>query len=279
MPIVRRSLIVAYTTLRYELHDHILKLTFSRPEKLNAFSRELVRETIDAFQLAEADDEVHLIIVTGAGRAFSAGYDISGVGDEHERSPYGWRLHQRENLTFSLQPWQISKPVIAMINGYCLAGACEFALMCALRVASDKATFGEPEIRFGAGAPILITPWIVGLTKAKELLYTGDTMDAHEALRLNMINKVVPHDTLEEETYKLARRLLKIAPENLRLTKQAINKSFELMGLKQALEYNVEVVTIMETTETEVQRTFNHIKKEKGLRAALDWRDDRFREE
>jgi enoyl-CoA hydratase len=279
MRVIKRSRIVSYDTLCYELHDSILKLTFNRPEKLNAFSRELVRETIDAFQLAEADDEVHLIIVTGAGRAFSAGYDISGVGDEPERSPYGWRLHQRENLTFSLQPWQISKPVIAMINGYCLAGACEFALMCDLRVASDKATFGEPEIRFGAGAPILITPWIVGLTKAKELLYTGDTMDAHEALRLNMINKVVPHDQLEEETYKLARRILKIAPENLRLTKQAINKTFELMGLKQALEYNVEVVTVMETTETEVQRTFNHIKKEKGLRAALDWRDDRFREE
>ena len=165
-----------------------------------------------------------------------------------------------------------------MVNGYCLAGACEFALMCDLRVASDKATFGEPEIRFGAGAPILITPWIVGLTKAKELLYTGDTMDAHEALRLNMINKVVPHETLQEETYKLARRILKIAPENVRLTKQAINKTFEMMGLKHALEYNVEVVTIMENTETEVQRTFNQIKQEKGLRAALDWRDARFKE-
>jgi enoyl-CoA hydratase len=165
-----------------------------------------------------------------------------------------------------------------MVNGYCLAGACEFALMCDLRVASDQATFGEPEIRFGAGAPILITPWIVGLTKAKELLYTGDTMDAHEALRFNMINKVVPHDTLQDETYQLARRILKIAPENVRLTKQAINKTFEMMGLKHALEYNVEVVTIMENTDTEVQRTFNQIKQEKGLRAALDWRDARFRE-
>ena len=267
-----------YTTIRYEVHDHILQLTFNRPEKLNAFNRELVRETIAAFELAEADDEVQLIIVTGAGRAFSAGYDISGARGEQERSPYGWRLHQRENLTFSLQPWQVSKPVIAMINGYCLAGACEFALLCDLRVASEQATFGEPEIRFGAGAPILITPWIVGLTKAKELLYTGDTMDAHEALRLNMINKVVPHEKLEEETYKLARRILKIAPENVRLTKQAINKTYELMGLKQALEYNVEVVTIMENTETEVQRTFNQIKQEKGLRAALDWRDARFNE-
>jgi enoyl-CoA hydratase len=269
---------VPYNTLLYEMQDHILKLTFNRPEKLNAFSRELVHETMAAFQLAEADDEVHLIIVTGAGRAFSAGYDISGERDASERSPYGWRLHQRENLTFSLQPWQVSKPVIAMVNGYCLAGACEFALMCDLRVASDKATFGEPEIRFGAGAPILITPWIVGLTKAKELLYTGDTIDAQEALRLNMINKVVPHETLEEETHKLARRILKIAPENLRLTKQAINKTYEMMGLKQALDYNVEVVTIMENTETEVQRTFNQIKNEQGLRAALDWRDARFRE-
>jgi enoyl-CoA hydratase/carnithine racemase len=269
---------VSYRTILYEVQDHILKLTFNRPEKLNAFNRELVRETIDAFQLAELDEEVHLIIVTGAGRAFSAGYDISGTPAEHERSPYGWRLHQRENLTFSLQPWQVSKPVIAMINGYCLAGACEFALMCDLRVASEQATFGEPEIRFGAGAPILITPWIVGLTKAKELLYTGDTLDAQEALRLNMVNKVVPHEALEAETYKLARRILKIAPESLRLTKQAINKTFELMGLRHALEYNVEVVTVMETTETEVQRTFNRIKQEQGLRAALDWRDARFRE-
>lgn len=269
---------MSYHTILYDVQDHILKLTFNRPEKLNAFNRELVHETIEAFQLAELDDDVHLIIVTGAGRAFSAGYDISGGRDEQERSAYGWRLHQRENLTFSLQPWEISKPVIAMVNGYCLAGACEFAMMCDLRVSSDQATFGEPEIRFGAGAPILITPWIVGLTKAKELLYTGDTLDAQEALRLNMINKVVPHDTLEDETYKLARRILKIAPENLRLTKQAINKTFELMGLKQALEYNVEVVTIMENTETEVQRTFNQIKQDKGLRAALDWRDARFRE-
>ena len=267
-----------FNTILFDIQEHILTITFNRPEKLNAFSRELVHETIEAFQLAEADDEVHLVIVTGAGRAFSAGYDISGGRDEGERSPYNWRLHQRENLTFSLQPWQLSKPVIAMVNGYCLAGACEFALMCDLRVSSEKATFGEPEIRFGAGAPILITPWIVGLTKAKELLYTGDTMDAHEALRLNMINKVVPHETLQEETYKLARRILKIAPENVRLTKQAINKTFEMMGLKHALEYNVEVVTIMENTETEVQRAFNQIKQEKGLRAALDWRDARFKE-
>jgi enoyl-CoA hydratase len=269
---------VPFNTILFDIQEHILTITFNRPEKLNAFSRELVHETIEAFQLAEADDEVHLVIVTGAGRAFSAGYDISGGRDEGERSPYTWRLHQRENLTFSLQPWQLSKPVIAMVNGYCLAGACEFALMCDLRVSSEKATFGEPEIRFGAGAPILITPWIVGLTKAKELLYTGDTMDAHEALRLNMVNKVVPHETLREETAKLARRILKIAPENIRLTKQAINKSFEMMGLKHALEYNVEVVTIMENTETEVQRTFNQIKQEKGLRAALDWRDPRFKE-
>jgi enoyl-CoA hydratase len=275
---MKRRPVVSYRTILYDVQDHILKLTFNRPEKLNAFSRELVRETIEAFQLADLDDDIHLIIVTGAGRAFSAGYDISGVRDEQERSPYGWRLHQRENLAFSLQPWQVSKPVIAMVNGYCLAGACEFTLMCDLRVASEQATFGEPEIRFGAGAPILITPWIVGLTKAKELLYTGDTLNAQEALRLNMVNKVVPHDQLEEETYRLARRMLKIAPENLRLTKQAINKTYELMGLKHALEYNIEVVTIMENTETEVQRTFNQIKQEKGLRAALDWRDARFRE-
>ena len=90
-----------FDTILYDMQDNILQITFNRPEKLNAFSRELVHETIEAFQLADADDEVHLIIVTGAGRAFSAGYDISGGRDEHERSPYNWRLHQRSPSSWS----------------------------------------------------------------------------------------------------------------------------------------------------------------------------------
>src|SRR5919109_4555256 len=96
--VINRRAAVPFNTILYDVQDNILKVTFNRPEKLNAFSRELVRETIEAFQLADADDEVHLIVVTGAGRAFSAGYDISGERDAQERTPYNWRLHQRENL-------------------------------------------------------------------------------------------------------------------------------------------------------------------------------------
>src|SRR5262245_1231133 len=104
----KRRAAVPFSTILYDVQDNILKITLNRPHMLKAFSRELMHETIEAFQLADADGDVHLIIVTGAGRAFSAGYDISGERGEQERSPYNWRLHQRDNLTFSLQPWQVS---------------------------------------------------------------------------------------------------------------------------------------------------------------------------
>jgi enoyl-CoA hydratase/carnithine racemase len=138
---------------------------------------------------------------------------------------------------------------------------------------------GEPEIRFGTGPPVLITPFSVGLAKSKELLLTGEMLSAQEAERLGMINKVVPHEKLMAECEKTARKLIKIARVGVKFNKIAINRAFENMGFLNSIYHNLELVVHFDTTKTEEQETFNRIRKEKGLRAALDWRDALFKEE
>ena len=174
--------------------------------------------------------------------------------------------------------WKPYRP-IAAINGYALAGACELAQICDIKIASEKAVMGEPEIRFGTGPPLLVTPFSVGLAKAKELLLTGDMIDAHEAERLGMINRVVPHDDLMAECRRTAKKLMKIAQVGLKMNKIAVNRAFEGMGFLQAIQHNLELAVHFDTTRTPEQQEFNKIRAEKGLRAALDWRDARFKED
>ena len=175
--------------------------------------------------------------------------------------------------------WNLSKPVIAAINGYALAGACELAQVCDIKIASDRAVMGEPEIRFGAGPPLLITPFSVGLARAKELLLTGDMIDAQEAERLGMVSRVVPHDELMAECRRTARKLMKIAQVGLKMNKISVNRAFEGMGFLQAIQHNLELMVHFDTSRTPEAEEFNKVREEKGLRAALDWRDARFRED
>jgi enoyl-CoA hydratase/carnithine racemase len=271
-----------YNTIRFEKRNGIGYLTLNRPEKLNAISREMLAELRQVFRAIEMDNEVRVVILTGAGRAFSAGFDIGGEGQDkeiYERQPDEWREHIKEDIDTFLMIWHLSKPVIAAINGYALAGACELAQICDIKIASDKAVLGEPEVRFGTGPPLLITPFSVGLAKAKELLLTGDMIDAHEAERLGMINRVVPHEQLLAECERTARKLMKIAQVGLKMNKIAVNRALEGMGFLQAMQHNLELVVHFDTSRTPEQEEFNRIRAEEGLRAALDWRDARFKED
>ena len=186
-----------YNNLLFEKRDGIGYLTLNRPDKLNALSPALMAELRHALDVIEADPEIKVVILTGAGRAFSAGFDIGapeGEPEIYERQPDEWHSSLKQNIDTFLKIWHSSKPYIAAINGYTLAGACELAQLCDIKIASEQATLGEPEIRFGTGPPVLITPFSVGLAKAKELLLMGEMISAQEAERLGMINKVVPHD-------------------------------------------------------------------------------------
>jgi enoyl-CoA hydratase/carnithine racemase len=273
---------VDYQTIRFEKRDGIGYLTLHRPDKLNAISRDMLAELRHVLAAIDTDAEVRVVILTGAGRAFSAGFDIGQAPDGKEIYQLDadeWREHIKEDIDTFMMIWRLSQPVIAAINGYALAGACELAQICDIKIASDKAVLGEPEIRFGTGPPLLITPFSVGLAKAKELLLTGDMIDAYEAERLGMINRVVPHEQLMTECERTARKLMKIARVGLKMNKIAVNRALESMGFLQAIQHNLELVVHFDTSRTPEQAEFNRIRAEQGLRAALDWRDARFKEE
>jgi enoyl-CoA hydratase len=267
---------MGYEDLIYDKRGFTAWITLNRPTKLNALRESLVRELYRALDEAERDEEVRVVVLRGAGRAFSAGYDL----DEEAKitTSQGWRAHLDLDIRTTMKVWEMPKPVIAAVHGYCLAGACELAMACDITIAAEDAVLGEPEIRFGSGPVTLIMPWVLGLKKTRELLYTGDTVDAREAERIGMINRVVPADKLEEEVQKLADKIAKVPPEVMRLTKIPLNRNYEIAGLRESVAYNLEVSSLLNSLQVEEQVEFNKIVLERGLKAALEWRDNRYQE-
>ena len=272
---------MVFQNIIYERRDSIAFVTLNRPDKLNALNADLMAEFRETLEVVEADPEVRVAIVTGAGRAFSAGFDIQrapGSPDPLSGPPDAWRTHLLGLVDIFMMVWNLGKPVIAAVNGYALGGACELVQVCDVKIASDRAVLGEPEIRAGFGPPLLITPYSVNLANAKELLLTGDTVDAYEAARIGLVNRVVPHDDLMAECERVARKMCLLPQLGVKLTKQAANRALESMGFLDAVKTNVELMTIFDTSTSPEQEEFNAISAEKGLRAALNWRDARFRE-
>ncbi len=264
--------------IEYEVGERIARLRINRPEAMNAIHPDLMAELSAAIRRADEDPAVHVLVLSGNGPHFGAGYDLKfdWSGRYAEGGPMGKRRMLTDCLDFEFTPWDCSKPVIAMVRGYCLAGSCELAMMCCVTFASQTAKFGEPEIRFSAAPPALIMPWLVGLKKARELLYTGDLIDAEEAARVGMVNRVFPDDRLEAETLRYARRAAAISLEGLRTTKASINRGAEIAGLREALRYGVETGAILDGTETEIHRKFDEVRAREGLGAAIRWRESQF---
>ncbi len=272
---------MAFQCLLYEKKGPICYLTLNRPDKLNALNGAILTEFREAMDVIEVDPDIRVVILTGAGRAFSAGFDLErgpDSADPHEMQAHEWREHLNAFVDTFLKVWRLSKPVIAAVNGYALAGACELVQVCDVKIASDRAVLGEPEIRAGLGPPLLITPFSVNLAMAKEMLLTGDTVDAHEAARIGLVNRVVPHDRLMEECERVATKISRMSEVGVRMTKLSVNRALEGMGFLSAVETNVELMTHFDISVSPEQQEFNAIRDKKGLRAALDWRDARFRD-
>ncbi len=255
----------------------VATVTINRAAKMNSINPPFMKELSVTFRELDDNRDVSVIILTGAGQHFGAGYDLKYPwGEAYGRGPMGARRMLKDCADFEFGPWDCSKPVIAMVRGYCLAGSCELAMMCCITYASDTAMFGEPEIRFSTAPPALIMPWIIGLKRTRELLYTGDMITAGEARDFGMVNKVFADDRLEEETMRYARRAAAISLEGLQTTKASINRSAEIAGLRSAISYGVEVGGILDSSETEQYRQFEAVRKEKGLGAAIRWRESQF---
>jgi enoyl-CoA hydratase len=172
----------------------------------------------------------------------------------------------------------LPKPTIAAVRGWCLAGACEVAMACDLIVASEDARFGEPEIRYGSGPVTLLMPFVLGQKKTNELLFTGDTIEAGEAERAGLVNRVVAEDQLAAAVDELVQKIAPTPLPVLRLTKLALLRAYEAMGLRAAVQSNLDLSAILNAADTPEQREFDRIAAADGLKAALAWRDARYGE-
>ena len=217
-----------YKTLIFEKKENIGILTINRPEKMNAISKELTAELRQFLEELEGDEEVRVLIVTGAGnKAFVAGADVNELVDRDAQM--GRKVTKERQEIFSMIE-DLHVPVIAAINGYALGGGLELALACSIRLASEKARFGAPEVKLGiipgdGGTQRL--PRLVGLGRAMEMILTGDFIDAQEAFRIGLVNRVYPHDQLMEKAIELARKIASRPPLAVRFAKEAVNRSQE----------------------------------------------------
>ena len=263
-------------TVLFERRGPAAWITLNRPDKLNAMNGELVRELRKRLSEIEDDDAVKVVVLTGAGRAFSAGYDISEEVQDKIVGADQWRAALAVDVELAMQLWALSRPTIAAVRGWCLAGACELAMACDLIVATSDARFGEPEIRYGSGPVALLMPFMLGQKKTNELLFTGDTMSAEEAHRCGLVNKVVDAGGLDEAVDELVRKIAPTPLPVLRLTKLALVRAYEAMGLRSAVAANLDLSAILNAADTPEQREFDRIVASGGLKAALKWRDSRY---
>jgi len=235
----------------YEKKDHVAWITLNRPTVRNAqdpFTRE---ELTKALEMGRDDDEVYLMVITGAGEHFCAGGDIAGFPQNPVEfmEKIGLQIKGKKRPTELVR--EIPKPIIAMVNGLALGAGCELAMACDIIIAAEDARFGQPEIRVGlipGGGGTQLLPRLVGEKRAKELVFTGDTISAEEALRIGLVNKVVPKEKLTETVEELVAKLLKRSPIILKFAKIAVNKALET-PLSVGLAYESDLCALCFSTE------------------------------
>jgi enoyl-CoA hydratase len=266
-----------FTTITIEKIGPVARLTLARPERANALNAAMLSEIGTALDDIERDAGVRALVVTGAGTAFSSGFDLK---EQMERRPLGveaWRPILRKDLDTIMRFWHFPRPTIAAVRGPCLAGACELALACDITIASDDAFFGEPELKFGAGIVAMILPWVIGPKMAKEIILLGeDRISAARAREIGMVNRVVASAELEGASLAMANHIAAVDPSLVQGTKRAINRAYEARNMLEALEEGLAIDLAIEGAGSPDKMEFMDIARRDGLKAALAWRDARF---
>ncbi len=268
----------------YDVRGGVATITLNRPAKLNALTQPVLDALERHFKVSAADDQVKVVVLTGAGRAFCAGFDLTEPL-QHRPPPdrpvdrlISVYEEYRRDIEVQLQLWSHPKPTIAAVRGHCVAGGCEFAMACDMIIATEDAMFGEPEIRIGGAPTALLMPFVVGEKKANELLLTGSLIGAQEAHRLGMVNQVVPNDRLDAAVAEMAARIVPNDLHVLRFTKRALRRAQEARGVLSAVTGYYETGTLISLVKGPARTEYEAVWKEGGLRAALDWRDRRYHE-
>jgi enoyl-CoA hydratase len=255
----------------------VAHLRFNRPERMNAFNNELMEETIELMHALNADEAVQVIVVSGAGRTFSAGFDLKAAAERQLDSVDKVRAQMSLQFDFITQFWTSRKPTIAAVHGYCIAGAFELSLACDLTVCADDALFGEPEVRFGTGTVAMLFPWLTGPKQAKELVLLGDDkVSAARALEMGIVNRVVAPEQVLATAQNLAQKMARASSVSVQRSKEAINRAYDIMGMREALRCGLDIDVEINSTPSFEKTEFARIRAEAGLKAAIAWRDARF---
>lgn len=266
-----------FTTIKFECEGNVAHIVLNRPERLNALGKTSLTEINAAMDRAEADRDIRVILISGAGRAFSSGFDLK---DQMENRPEGaqvWRDILDLDFNTTMRFWNSPKPTIAAVHGACLAGAFELALSCDITVAAEDAVFGEPELKFGAGIVTMLLPWMTGPKQAKQIIFSGeDKIGAQDALGMGLVSQVVPPGTHVGAALKIARGIALMDPNLVAETKKALNRTYELQGMQTALKTALDIDHTIESHGSPDKRAFMEIARERGMRAAIAWRDARF---
>ncbi len=277
---------MAYDLLRYERDGEITTVTLNRPEALNAMTPELEAEIHRALDEADEDETVRAVILTGSGRAFSAGYDVSprpGKRPDPKEAYTGdvlrnWWSSDFKNIQKLMHLWYLGKPVIAAVNGWCMGGGFWYAAACDITIASEEAVFAQPEVRHISNTTFLFAA-LCGWKVANRYALTGDHLDAQEAYRIGLVNEVVPPGQLMERTMALAKRIALVPEPSVRYNKYVTTLGLEAMGVRSALLVNAAMSSLAHSSHLPHRERLDEIKNAGGMRAFLEARDGPFQPE
>ncbi len=274
---------MTYEHILYSVDERVCTISLNRPEKVNALSYALREELRDALKTAEREPDVGCIVIKGEGRAFSAGYDMTPANPPPNRPVDGYVSDDVDQLTAQYARelvngwwliWELTKPVIAQVHGWCIAGASELASMCDIMFVAEDAQLGYPPVRAMTVPDTVYFPWKMPMSWAKYLMFTGRPVNGKEAVEIGWATKAFPADRLEAETVAEARAIATITPDLLAASKKAVNRAYEIMGFKTALEVGADWQAL--STYRNTAGVFRELNREAGLRAALAWRDGPF---
>lgn len=268
-----------YENIIYEVDgDGVATITLNRPERRNALSHPLMHELDDAFDAIDADDNVRIAVITGAGAAFCSGYDLTPNQERPNYSPTErWENTHWQAILVS-RPWFSRVPFIAAVDGPAVAAGNVLAMSCDIVIASERAQFGEPEIRHVAHSPHVLMPFITANRHLREFYYTGDVIDAQTAEKWDMINKIVPTGQALEEAQKMARRIAQVPPFALQMMKRSVNAVYDAQGFSKGQQDHLMLRMIeMLTPDVPEREMLTKVRMEQGMRAFLEARDGPFR--